>query len=708
MKTDRLAPFAPPPQAPVEPKEFELHGVRLRDDYAWLKAENWMNVLKDSSVLPRPIREHLEAENAYAETVLASAAPLRERIVAEMRSRIKEDDWSVPEADGPFAYSTRYREGGQHPLLCREPRNGGESEILLDGDAEAKGLAFFDLHDADHSPDHRLLAWSADTKGSELFTIRVRDLATAEELADEVPATSGEVVWASDSATFYYVEVDEKHRPVRVRRHRIGTSAEKDELLYEETEPGWFIDLDVTTSGLFIVLTVSNHETSEVWLFDRKDPHAQPRLVAARDPGVLYSVDHHAADLVIRTNADGAEDFKLVTAPLSASARANWRDLVPHRAGVMILFHMALARHLVRLERQDANPRIVVRDIWTGEEHAIAFAEEAYALTVNPGYEFDTQAIRFSYSSMTTPTEVYDYDTATRERTLRKRQEVPSGHDPSTYVTRRIHATAPDGETVPISLVHRRDLKRDGSAPCLLYGYGSYGSSMPAGFRTNPLSLVDRGFVYAIAHVRGGTEKGWRWYLDGKREKKPNTFRDFIAAGEALAAAGYTSRGRIVAHGGSAGGMLMGAVANMAPDLFAGIVADVPFVDVLNTMLDGDLPLTPPEWPEWGNPGESEADFHTILSYSPYDNVRSQAYPPILALGGLTDPRVTYWEPAKWVARLRAAMTGGGPVLLKINMEAGHAGAAGRFDRLEEVGLIYVFAIRAIEGFQDLEARSAA
>jgi oligopeptidase B len=705
MTIDR--PTMPAEARSAEPREFELHGMRIRDDYAWLKADNWMEVLKNPAALPTPIRAHLEAENAFSHSVLAGIAPLRERIVAEMRGRIKEDDWTVPEPDGAFAYSTRYREGGQHPLICREPRAGGDSAILLDGDVEAKGHPFFDLHDADHSPDHRLLAWSADTKGSELFTIRVRELESGKD-PDEVLATAGEVVWCSDSATFYYVEVDEKHRPVRVRRHRVGTPAADDELVYEETEPGWFIDLDVTTSALFIVLTVSNHETSEVWLFDRKDPKASPRLVARRDPGVLYSVDHHGSDLVILTNADGAEDFKIVTAPISASERAGWCELIRHRPGVMILFHMALARHLVRLERENANPRIVVRDIWTGEEHAIDFAEEAYSLSVNPGYEFDTETIRFSYSSMTTPMEVYDYDVRTRERTLRKRQEVPSGHDPSAYVTRRIYAAAHDGEEIPISLVHRRDLKLDGTAPCLLYGYGSYGSSMPANFRTNPLSLVDRGFVYAVAHVRGGTEKGWRWYTNGKRANKPNTFKDFIASAEALAKAGFTAPGRIVAHGGSAGGMLMGAVANMAPDLFAGVVADVPFVDVLNTMLDGDLPLTPPEWPEWGNPCESEADFRTILSYSPYDNVKPQRYPPILALGGLTDPRVTYWEPAKWVARLRATMTGGGPVLLKINMEAGHAGAAGRFDRLEEVGLIYAFAIRAIEGFESVEERSAA
>jgi oligopeptidase B len=697
-----------PPLAPARPREMELHGTRLRDDYAWLKAENWMDVLKDPSALPQDIRAHLEAENDYAERVLRGTKPLREALVAEMRGRIKEDDGAVPEPDGPFAYFTRYRQGGQHPLICREERAGGDAQILLDGDVEAEDAAFFNLHDADHSPDHKLLAWSADKKGSELFAIHVRDLRTGEDLGDEILATSGEVVWALDSRTFYYVEVDEKHRPVRVKRHRLGTSAQEDELIYEEKEPGWFIDLDVTSSGLFVTIAVSNHETSETWLLDRKDPQAAPRVVAPRTDGVLYSVDHHTADLIILTNADGAEDFKVVVAPLHASARENWRDLIPHRPGVMILFHMVLARHLVRLERQDANPRIVVRDIWTAHEHAIAFGEEAYSLSVNQGYEFDTDVMRFSYSSMTTPTEVYDYDMRTRERVLRKRQEVPSGHDPARYVTRRLFATAPDGEEVPISLVHQRGLVLDGSAPCLLYGYGSYGSAMPAAFRTNLLSLVDRGFVYAIAHTRGGTEKGWRWYTQGKRENKPNTFTDFIACGEALAKAGYTSRGRIVAYGGSAGGMLMGAVANMAPDLFAAIIADVPFVDVMNTMLDGDLPLTPPEWPEWGNPAESEAAFRTILSYSPYDNIRPQHYPPLLALGGLTDPRVTYWEPAKWVARLRATMTGGGPVLLKINMEAGHAGAAGRFDRLEEVGLIYAFALHAIESLEGQEARSAA
>lgn len=690
------------PVAAARPTAQTVHGHRLVDDYAWLKAANWKDVLKRPDALPADIRDHLERENAHADEALADLAPLRAALVAEMRGRIKEDDSGVPENDGPFAYYTRYREGGQHPLVCRRPRveDGaaeGAETVLLDGDKEGAGRPFFSLSDADHSPDHGLLAWAADTKGSELYTVRVRDLLNGVDLADEIIATSGEVVWATDGASFYYTAVDENHRPARVMRHRLGEDQADDDLVYEETNPGFFIDVDVTQSGSYVVVTVSDHESSEVHLLDRADPRAKPRLVAARAERVIYSVEHHGADLVILTNADGAVDFKVVTAPAAAPARENWRDLVPYRPGTMIRFHQVLARHMVRLEMEDARPRIVVREIATGAEHAVAFEEEAYSLGIQLGYEFDTDVIRFTYSSLTTPAETWDYDVATRARTLRKRQTVPSGHDPAQYVTRRILAPSWDGAQVPVSLLHRKGLALDGTAPLLLYGYGSYGSAMPAAFRTNVLSLVDRGFVYAIAHIRGGTEKGWGWYLDGKRENKPNTFKDFVAAGEALAEAGYTARGRIVAHGGSAGGMLMGAVANMAPDLFAGVVADVPFVDVMNTMLDGDLPLTPPEWPEWGNPGADEAAFRTILAYSPYDNVSAQAYPPILALGGLTDPRVTYWEPAKWVARLRATMTGGGPILMRINMEAGHAGAAGRFDRLGEVGLIYAFAIAAAQ-----------
>ncbi|MGO4704551.1 S9 family peptidase [Microvirga sp. 2MCAF38] len=702
MKIECLA-VNPLPAAPVclrKPFSFSLYGVEIQDDYAWIKAENWKDVLKDPSALDPQIKTYLDQENAYTDAALTGTEDLRKRLVSEMRGRIKEDDSSVPEVDGAYAYFTRYREGGQHPLICRTARGGDDEVVLLDGDKEGEGQAFFDLGGAEHSPDHRYLAWSADLKGSEYFTLRVRETATGLELADEVPGTAGDAVWLGDSSGFYYVELDENHRPVRVRLHRLGTPASEDKAIYEEHDPGFFVNISATQSDAFVLIEASDHETSEVWIIDRADPTGTLRLVEPRTLSLRYDVEHHGDQLVIVTNADGAEDFKIMTTPVAAPGRSNWRDLVAYRPGVMILFTVALAKHLVRLEREDAKPRIVIREFATGREETIAFEEETYSLGIDPGYEFDTTIIRYRYSSLTTPSEVTDYDLATGTRTLRKRQQVPSGHDASNYVTRRIFATAPDGQSVPVSLLHHRDTPIDGTAPCLLYGYGSYGMSIPAGFRTNILSLVDRGFVFAIAHIRGGTEKGWRWYLDGKREKKQNTFTDFIACGHALADARYTSRGRIVAHGGSAGGMLMGAVANLAPELFVGIVAEVPFVDVLNTMLDAELPLTPPEWPEWGNPGEDEAAFRTILSYSPYDNIKPQNYPGILALGGLTDPRVTYWEPAKWVARLRATMTGGGPILLKLNMEAGHGGAAGRFDRLEEVALTYAFAIKSVTGFK--------
>jgi oligopeptidase B len=444
------------------------------------------------------------------------------------------------------------------------------------------------------------------------------------------------------------------------------------------------------------VIAGGDHETSEQRLIDLADPDAPPRLIAAREVGVQYSIADRGDELFILTNADDAIDFKIVTAPLAAPERKNWRDLIGHRKGIYILDHDLYAGHLVRLERANALPAIVIRDLKTGEEHAIAFDEAAYSLDTMGSYEFDTTNLRFAYSSMTTPSEVYDYDMATRTRVLRKRQEIPSGHNPADYVTTRIMAKSHDGAEVPISLLHRRDFVRDGQAPLLLYGYGSYGMAMPASFNANRLSLVDRGFVYAIAHIRGGTDKGWSWYLDGKREKKTNSFDDFAACARALCEAKYTSERRMVAHGASAGGMLMGAVANRAGELFAGIVAEVPFVDVLNTMLDVSLPLTPPEWPEWGNPTTSEKDFRTILSYSPYDNLAAKHYPAILAMGGLTDPRVTYWEPAKWIAKLRATMTGGGPVLLRTNMGAGHGGASGRFDRLDEIAIVYAFALWAM------------
>jgi oligopeptidase B len=688
----------PPQSAPIAPRRphsFTTHGISITDDYAWLKDANWQEVLRDPSVLDPDIRGYLEAENDYTESLLGHTAGLQKALVAEMRGRIKEDDSSVPAPDGPFAYMGKFREGGQHEMFGRIPRDGGEAEIILDGDKLAADHTYFRFGGARHSPDHGLEAWSADVKGSEYFSIRVREWADGADSADVVEETDGGVVWAADSKAFFYVKLDDNHRPMQIWRHRLGTAQAEDVLIYEEKDPGWFTHIHESASGRFCVIAGGDHETSEQWLIDLSDDTAKPRLVAARENGVQYSVADRADQLFILTNADGAIDFKIVTAPLAVPERANWRDLIPYREGVYILDLDLYADHMVRLERANALPSIVIRDLKSGGEHAIAFDEAAYSLSTIGGYEFDTTNLRFSYSSMTTPSEIYDYDMATRERTLRKRQEIPSGHNPADYVTTRIMATSHDGAQVPLSILHAKDFKRDGSAPLLLYGYGSYGHAMPASFSANRLSLVDRGFVYAIAHIRGGSDKGWGWYLDGKRENKTNSFDDFAAAGRALIEASYTGAKRIVGHGGSAGGMLMGAVANRAGDLFAGIVAEVPFVDVLNTMLDDTLPLTPPEWPEWGNPIESEKDFRSILSYSPYDNVAAKDYPAILAMGGLTDPRVTYWEPAKWIARLRATMTGGGPVLLRTNMGAGHGGASGRFDRLDEIAIVYAFALWA-------------
>jgi oligopeptidase B len=683
-----------PPIAARHPVRNTVHGIERVDDYAWLRADNWQEVMRDPATLAADIRGYLEAENAYTKAEMADTEALQALLFKEMRGRIKEDDSSVPAPDGPFAYATRFLEGAEQPRIVRTPRQGGAEEVLIDVDALAKGHAYYDLGGADHSPDHALMAWSYDDKGSESYTLKIRDLATGEDLSDEIETTTGGAVWSADSRTLFYTVLDDNHRPCRIYRHRVGTPASEDVLVFEETNPGYFLGIGQTQSARYLVVDSHDHETSELHVIDAEAPEAAPRLIAPRRPAEEYDLDHNGDHFYILTNADGAEDFKIVTAPVSAPGRENWTDLVPHRPGRLILGVTLFKDFMVRLEREGGLPRIVIRALASGEEHAIAFDEEAYSLGLSEGYEFDTTVLRITYSSMTTPLRVYDYDMAARSRVLRKEQEVPSGHDASLYVTRRVFAPAHDGETVPVSLLYRKDTPLDGSAPLLLYGYGSYGITIPASFSTTRLSLVDRGIVYAIAHIRGGKDKGFRWYAEGRREKKENSFRDFIAAGEFLAKEGFTSRGRIVGWGGSAGGMLMGAVANMAPDLFGGIVAEVPFVDVLNTMLDDTLPLTPPEWPEWGNPIASEDAYRTIAAYSPYDNVAAKAYPPILAVGGLTDPRVTYWEPAKWVAKLRASKTDDALLLLKTNMDAGHGGASGRFDSLKESAFATAFVLK--------------
>ena len=675
------------------------HGIKRVDDYAWLRAENWQAVMRDPLLLDPAIRAHLEAENSYTASAMADTEALQATLFAEMKGRIKEDDATVPAPDGAFAYYSRFVIGGQHPIFCRRPLTGGDEQILVDGNALAKPHAYFRIASVSHSPDHRLIAYAVDIKGSEFYTVNIIEAATGMPLDSTITDNNGALEWANDSHELLYVWVDDEHRPRKLLRHVVGAT-NPDTLIHEQHDPGFFLGIGATQDRRYLLLSVHDHETAEISLIDAADLSAPPRLVSPRAPEHDYSVDHHDGRLIILTNSGGAEDYRIVEAPAESPAPEHWQEIEPHRQGRLILDVVAYMDFLVRLEREDGLPRILVRRFADGDEHEIAFAEEAYALGISDGYEYDTTTLRFTYSSMTTPAQVFDYDMKTRARQLRKTQEIPSGHDPKLYATRRMMAPANDGETVPVSLLYRKETKLDGTAPLLLYGYGAYGMSIPAGFSTNALSLVDRGFVYAIAHIRGGKDKGYRWYKDGKREKKVNSFTDFIAAGEFLAEQGLTARGRIVAHGGSAGGMLMGAVANLAPSLFLGIIAEVPFVDVLTTMLDASLPLTPPEWPEWGNPIESETDYRTIAAYSPYDNVQAVAHPHILALAGLTDPRVTYWEPAKWLAKLREQDTGSSLLLFRTNMEAGHAGASGRFERLKEVALAYAFALKIVGAAQ--------
>jgi oligopeptidase B len=685
----------PPPVARKVPLEIEQLGRRRTDSYAWMKDDNWREVLRDPKALREDIRAHLEAENAYTKAMLAETEPLQAALFAEMRGRIKEDDSSVPAPDGPWDYYVRYETGAQHPIHARRPRGqaGGE-QILLNEDAEAKDKAYFHVGGAAHSPDHALYAWAADEQGSEYYEIKVRDLSSGVVLEGPATSASGDFVFSPDSEWLFWIWRDEDARPARVFRR--PARGGEDVLIHEEEDDGMFLSVGVTADDRYVLIHIGNQETTEVRVIPASQPTAGPVIAQPRESGVKYELDHWTDRWVIRTNADEAVDFKLCASTADIPARATWQDFVPHRPGHYVTGFAAYAQHLVRAERVEALDRLVVM-AREGGEHVVAFDEAAYALGLAGGYEYETSMTRFTYESPTTPRQWFDYDMADRARTLRKTQEVPSGHDPALYEARRIHARATDGAEVPITLLMRKDTPIDGSAPILLYGYGAYGHAMEPNFSIRNLSLVDRGWIWATAHIRGGSDKGWGWFLDGRKDKKPNTFTDFIACAEHLVAEGYGQAGRIAAYGGSAGGMLMGAVANLRPDLWGAIIAAVPFVDVLNTMSDVSLPLTPPEWPEWGDPVHDPAAYDLIAGYSPYDKVEAKAYPPVLATGGLSDPRVTYWEPAKWAARLREASTSDAPILLKINMEAGHGGASGRFDFLKEIALDYAFAVWALE-----------
>jgi oligopeptidase B len=681
-----------PPLAARKPVRLTTHGIERVDDYAWLRDPSWRDVIQDPSRLAPAIRAHLEAENSYAEASLARLSGLRVKLVEEMKARIEQNESGVPSPDGPYAYWTKYLPGAEHPRIVRAPTGGGPEEVLLDGPALAAGKSYFSFGDDLHSPDHRYHAYAVDETGAESFTLRIRDLHTGRDLPEVIREVSS-FTWAQDSHTLFYVTYDADHRPRFVYRHRLGSDPAKDRLVYEEKNLGFEVSVATTRSRRFVVIAAASGDTSDARLIDAARPERKPVLVVPRRPGLRYSVTDWGDRLVILTNADGADDFKIVTAPASAPDRKNWRDLVPYREGRRILDVTAFAGHLVRHEREDGLERLVVRRKADGGEHAVGFGEEAYSLELGSPYEFDTRTFRFSYSSPATPKQTFDYDLESRGRVLRKQQTIPSGHDPSAYVVRRLAFTTSDHEQVPITVLHRRGVPLDGSAPLFLEAYGAYSRVFPTEFDSNILSLVDRGMVYAIAHVRGGIEKGERWRNAGRLADKENSFNDFIAAAEHLSKAGYAAPGRIVARGASAGGLLMGVIANRRPDLFAGIVARVPFVDALNTMLDESLPLTFSDRSEWGDPLHDRNAYRTIAGYSPYDNVAARPYPHMLVTASMSDPRVQYWEPAKWVAKIRALQTNDARVVLVTNMSAGHYGAAGRFAELDEVALIQAFAL---------------
>jgi oligopeptidase B len=668
-----------PPLARVEPRVHTLHGETRVDEYFWLRDRSDPDVIA-----------YLEAENSYTGSVMRHTEPLQELLYQEMRARIKETDLSVPERVDDYFYYTRTEAGRQYPILCRKRGTlEAPEEILLDQNPLASEHTYFKIGVSEVSPDHRLLAYSVDTSGTEEFTLYLKDLETGQLLAERMENTSLGVAWANDSRTLFYTVLDRAHRPCRLYRHNVGTSPSRDVLVYFEEDESFFLDVNRTRSRRFLLLEIASHSTSEVRFLNADHPEQPFQVMQPREPGIEYSVTHHDAQFFITTN-DEAPNFRLVRAPEANPSKDNWSPVLPYRPTVKVDAAEAFRSHLAVFERETGLRQIRILDLSSGQEHLIPFPEPVYTVRAHENPEFETTLLRFTYSSLVTPNSVVEYDMALRTWTVKKQTEVLGGYDPSLYRSERVFATAADGARIPISLVYRAPLRLDGERPLLLNGYGAYGLSYDPSFSSNTLSLLDRGFVVAIAHVRGGEEMGRAWYEGGKLLNKRRTFTDFIACAEHLVDKGYTSSDRLAINGGSAGGLLMGAVANLRPDLFRVVLAEVPFVDVVNTMLDASLPLTVIEYDEWGNPNDPSA-YSYIRSYSPYDNVEAKSYPHMLVTAGLNDPRVAYWEPAKWTARLRAMKTDRNRLLLRTNMGAGHGGASGRFDFLREIAFKYAF-----------------
>jgi oligopeptidase B len=682
-----------PPQAQKQYTEKVLHGKTLPDDYAWLR--NKQN---------RKVTAYLEAENAYAEARMAPLAGLRENLYNEMLSHIKQTDVSVPYRDGDWWYYTRTEEGRQYAIHCRTHGSPNATvdtpeQVILDGNKLAEGHPFFSIGATDITGDGRYLAYTTDTTGFRQYTLHIKDLVTAETLPGEVERV-GSIVWASDGPTlFYTVEDEEQKRQYQLWKHALRTPHSADVLVYQENDERFNLAAGRTRDGMYLVMESASHTTAESWVLPANEPQGAFTLISPRKDEHEYYIDHRNGLWFIRTN-DKGRNFRLVTAPAATPGPGHWAERIPHRADVMLEEIDLFAGFFIACEREEGLPRL---RLWSfqndGPEAApageIRFPEPAYSAHPHINRIFDATTFRYAYQSLVTPSSVYEYDVPTGASTLLKQQEVPGGFDRSLYASERVNATAPDGVQVPVSLVYRMDKRKKGWNPIYVYGYGSYGYSLPLGFNSNRLSLLDRGIVMAYAHIRGGSDLGEPWHDAGKMLLKRNTFSDFIAVVEHLTGAGYGDPAKVAIEGGSAGGLLMGAVVNMRPDLFRAVVSHVPFVDVMNTMLDATLPLTVPEYEEWGNPNQAEY-FHYMLSYSPYDNLKPASYPSMLVKTSLNDSQVMYWEPAKYVAKLRTLKTDNNPLLLVTNMQAGHGGSSGRYDYLKEIAFDYAFLLRQL------------
>jgi oligopeptidase B len=671
-----------PPIAKMVPKTTVLFGDTRSDPYFWMRDRS------DPDTLP-----YLEAENAYTRAMTKSTEELQAKLYAEMLGRIKQTDLSVPVKRDQYFYYSRTEEGKQYGIYCRKTGSlEAPEEILLDGNILGEGKPYFRVGNFAVSPNHRLLAYSVDFEGDETYTIRVKDLDTGELLADEIPNTYYSLEWANDNRTFFYTTLDSAKRPHQVYRHMLGEP--ENLLIYHEDDQRFTLEVEKTSSRAYILINIGSAVTSEVRYVSADHPYTPFQVILPRVQEVEYDLTHHGDSFYIRTN-DNAKTFRVVRAPVSDSSRPNWQEFLPKRDRATVESVHALRDYLVIEERDRGLNQIRIHHFPTGEVHCIEFPEPVYSAGLGTNAEFDTKLLRFHYTSLVTPACVFDYDLDTRQRELKKQQEVLGGYDATEYQSERVYAKAPDDTEVPISVVYKKGFQRDGAAPMLLYGYGAYGISIDPTFSSDRLSLLNRGVVYAIAHIRGGGDLGKPWHEAGRMLSKKNTFTDFIAAAEYLMAEKYSSPDRLAIMGGSAGGLLMGAVTNLRPDLFAVVVANVPFVDALNTELDATLPLTVGEWEEWGNPSQKEY-YDYIKSYAPYENVEAKEYPKILVTAGLNDPRVSYWEPAKWVAKLRALKKDHSLLLMKTQMGSGHFGASGRYERWKETAFNYAFILHEL------------